>query len=53
MKKILIGILSTMLLLTIACKEKVAEEAAAVESAPDVEAIKEAVEEATPAETVE
>ena len=49
MKKVLIGILSLMLLLTVACKEEAVEEAAPVEAAP-VEAIKEAV---APAETVE
>ena len=46
MKKV-IGILSLMLLLTVACKEEAVEEAAPVEAAP-VEAIKEAVEEVTP-----
>ena len=50
MKKLL-AIVSVMLLLTVACKEE-AVEAAPVEAAP-VEAIKEAVEELVPAETVE
>ena len=49
MKK-LIGILSLVLLLTVACKEE-AVEAVPVETAPDV--LKAAVEEVLPAETVE
>ena len=51
MKKI-IGILSLMLLLTVACKEE-AVEAAPVEEVKAVEEVKEAVEEVLPAETVE
>ena len=54
MKKV-IGILSVMLLLTVACKEE-AVEAVPVESAPVEKVIEEvipAVEEVTPAETVE
>ena len=48
----LIGILSLVLLLTIACKEE-AVEAAPVEEVKAVEEVKEAVEEVLPAETVE
>ena len=48
----LIGILSLVLLLTIACKEE-AVEAAPVEEVKAVEEVKEAVEEDLPAETVE
>ena len=51
MKKV-IGILSLILLLTIACKEE-AVEAAPVEEVKAVEEVKEAVEEVLPAETVE
>ena len=51
MKK-LIGILSLVLLLTIACKEE-AVEAAPVEEVKAVEEVKEAVEEVLPAESVE
>ena len=52
MKKVLIGTLLTILLLTIACKEE-AVEAAPVEEVKAVEEVKEAVEEVLPAETVE
>ena len=48
----LIGILSLVLLLTVACKEE-AVEAAPVEEVKAVEEVKEAVEEVLPAETVE
>ena len=48
----LIGILSLILLLTIACKEE-AVEAAPVEEVKAVEEVKEAVEEVLPAESVE
>tara|TARA_B100000131_G_scaffold197841_1_gene190130 strand:+ start:369 stop:524 length:156 start_codon:yes stop_codon:yes gene_type:complete len=48
----LIGILSLVLLLTIACKEE-AVEAAPVEEVKAVEEVKEAVEEVLPAESVE
>ena len=51
MKKV-IGILSVMLLLTVACKEE-AVEAVPVEEVKAVEEVKEAVEEVLPAETVE
>ena len=51
MKK-LIGILSLVLLLTIACKEE-AVETAPVEEVKAVEEVKEAVEEVLPAESVE
>ena len=51
MKKV-IGILSLILLLTIACKEE-ADEAAPVEEVKAVEEVKEAVEEVLPAESVE
>ena len=51
MKKV-IGILSLMLLLTVACKEE-AVEAAPVEEVKAVEEVKEAVEEVLPAESVE
>ena len=51
MKKV-IGILSLVLLLTVACKEE-AVEAAPVEEVKAVEEVKEAVEEVLPAETVE
>ena len=51
MKKV-IGILSLILLLTIACKEE-AVEAAPVEEVKAVEEVKEAVEEVLPAESVE
>jgi len=48
----LIGILSLVLLLTIACKEE-AVEAVPVEEVKAVEEVKEAVEEVLPAESVE
>ena len=48
----LIGILSLVLLLTIACEEE-AVEAATVEEVKAVEEVKEAVEEVLPAESVE
>ena len=48
----LIGILSLVLLLTVACKEE-AVEAAPVEEVKAVEEVKEAVEEVLPAESVE
>ena len=51
MKKV-IGILSILLLLTVACKEE-AVEAAPVEEVKAIEEVKEAVEEVLPAETVE
>ena len=51
MKKV-IGILSVMLLLTVACKEE-AVEAVPVEEVKAVEEVKEAVEEVVPAEIVE
>ena len=51
MKKV-IGILSVMLLLTVACKKE-AVEAAPVEEVKAVEEVKEAVEEVLPAESVE
>ena len=51
MKKV-IGILSLILLLTVACKEE-AVEAAPVEEVKAVEEVKEAVEEVLPAESVE
>ena len=51
MKKV-IGILSLVLLLTVACKEE-AVEAAPVEEVKAVEEVKEAVEEVLPAESVE
>ena len=51
MKKV-IGILSLVLLLTVACKEE-AVEAAPVEEVKAVEEVKEAVEEVLPAEPVE
>ena len=48
----LIGILSLVLLLTVACKEE-AVEVAPVEEVKAVEEVKEAVEEVLPAESVE
>ena len=51
MKKV-IGIVSVMLLLIVACNKEEAVEAAPVEAAP-VDALKEAVEEVLPVETVE
>ena len=51
MKKV-IGILSILLLLTVACKEE-AVEAAPVEEVKAIEEVKEAVEEVLPAETVD
>ena len=53
MKKVLIGTLLTILLLTIACKEEAVEAAVPVEEVKAVEEVKEAVEEVLPAETVE
>ena len=49
----LIGILSLVLLLTIACKEEAVEAAVPVEEVKAVEEVKEAVEEVVPAEIVE
>ena len=51
MKKV-IGILSLVLLLTVACKEE-AVEAAPVEEVKAVEEVKESIEEILPAESVE
>ena len=53
MKKLLTLVVSVLLLLTVACKDEVVEEATAPVEAAPVEEVAPAVEEVVPAETVE